>query len=496
MEKFFKHPWVVIGVIALITVFFALQLPKIQMDNNMTAFMPDDNPARVIVKHFEAEYGDPVIIMVGLQRPYGTVFDSGFLSRIREFSEEVETMGMVKDVTSIMSTQFITSDSESIIVTDLVGENFSGTGEEIAELRRRIASWDLYQGSIVSDDLSSTQVVVKLNATNDHAGDADVVAALLQIRGLAKEMFAEGAEVYTAGQAVVSASLTESALVDIGTLIPLVVAVLLGVLILSFRRFSYVMLPLLAVLVATIWSIGAMPLFGVKLTLLCLVLPVILMAVGSAYGIHVISHYKDELEAQIFTPDEYRQFIFRLVKKLVKPVFLASLTTFAGFISFCFAPLSIMREFGIFASFGVIAALIMALTLIPAILLIRGKRAAALAEKKKAGKAADVNSAALNSALKRGFDFEKEFSGTMTAIVNKKALVLVITALVIAVSILGASKVIPNTSLVEFFNPASEVSRSDKFIREKFGGSTQIIVSVEADSTEALLHPQTLTALD
>jgi predicted RND superfamily exporter protein len=50
--------------------------------------------------------------------------------------------------------------------------------------------------------------------------------------------------------------------------------------------------------------------------------------------------------------------------------------------------------------------------------------------------------------------------------------------------------------MIEFFNPASEVNRSDRFIREHFGGSTQIIVSVEAESTETLLHPQTLTAAE
>jgi predicted RND superfamily exporter protein len=35
---------------------------------------------------------------------------------------------------------------------------------------------------------------------------------------------------------------------------------------------------------------------------------------------------------------------------------LAALTTFAGFISFAFAPLNAIRDFGIFAAFGVVTA--------------------------------------------------------------------------------------------------------------------------------------------
>jgi predicted RND superfamily exporter protein len=83
-----------------------------------------------------------------------------------------------------------------------------------------------------------------------------------------------------------------------------------------------------------------MPLFGVILTMLSIVLPIILIAVGSAYAVHIISHYKDEADRKTFTPDEHRAFVLGLVRKLLKPVFLAALT--------------------------------IAVTLIPAILLIRG----------------------------------------------------------------------------------------------------------------------------
>ncbi|MDR1585994.1 MAG: MMPL family transporter [Treponema sp.] len=484
VEKIFRHPWAVVGVFAVITVFFAFQLPKARMDNNIMSFLPADIPARVIAKHFEEEYNDSIVIMVGLERPYGTVFDSAFLSRIREFGGTVELIDLVKDVTSIMSTQYISSDSESIMVTDLVGDDFSGTSEEIAELKRRIDSWDMYRGSLVSGDFSSTQIVISLNATSDHAGDPEVMGTLIKIRELAKEMFRDFAAVYTAGQSVVSATLTESAFADLVFLIPLVVVVVLAVLVLSFRHFTYVTLPLLTVIIAALWSVGAMPLFGVKLTLLSIVLPVILVAVGSAYAIHIISHYRDEIQNKTLTAEEHRAFVLGLAAKMLKPVFLAALTTFAGFISFCFAPLNSMREFGIFASFGVLVAFLAALTLVPAMLLIRGPRAVKLAANKKPAK------------KKTMFNPDDKLAGAMIAVTNRKGTILAFTALVIAVSISGALKLHVDNAMIEFFSAGSEVNRSDRFIREHFGGSTQLIVSVEADRTEILLSPEVLGALD
>jgi predicted RND superfamily exporter protein len=103
LEKFFKHPRVIVWVITLITAFFASQLPKARMDNNMTSFLPKDHPARLTVKHLEAEYGEEIMIILGLERPYGTVFDGPFLSRLREFVDEVEALGPVKSTNSLVS---------------------------------------------------------------------------------------------------------------------------------------------------------------------------------------------------------------------------------------------------------------------------------------------------------------------------------------------------------------------------------------------------------
>jgi predicted RND superfamily exporter protein len=60
------------------------------------------------------------------------------------------------------------------------------------------------------------------------------------------------------------------------------------------------------------------------------------------------------------------------MRKIIKPVFLASITTFAGFISFCFTSRVLIRDFGYFASFGVLVSFAVAVTLISSLLLIRG----------------------------------------------------------------------------------------------------------------------------
>ena len=480
MEKFYKHPGLIIGIIAVITVFFGFQIPRVELDNNNMRFVPEDNVARVNANYIDETFGGQVIILVGLERPYQSVFEREFLLRIEEFAQEAEMVEFVKDINSIMSTQYITGDSDSIIVSDLVPGGFSGTEAEIAELRRRIASWDLLQGTLVSTDLSATQVIVTLDVMTEDSTKPEVTRSLMQIRELARRKFAGSANVYVTGQPVINATINESIINDNLLLIPLVVVVLLFVLFTSFQHFTFVILPLSTVGIAVIWTTGIAALFGIKLSILTTVLPVILLAVGSAYGIHVVTHYIKDTSAVTLSIEEHRELIFRIMKELIKPVFLAALTTFAGFISFCFTPIVPIQEFGYCASVGVCVAFLVAVTFIPAVLLIRGPRVFKSRGNKELG--------------------EDRFSVIITklflGIAEKRVTVLVCTVLITGVMVYGFSNVIVDNIFTEYFRADTDINRSDHFIREYFGGSKEVNLVIEADTPEELLHPDVLLAMD
>jgi predicted RND superfamily exporter protein len=479
MRRLFRYPALILGIISAITLFFAAGLPRAEIDNNNIRFLPKENKARIISEYLDDTFGGQVMILVGLERPYGTVFEPEFLGRIRDYAGAIENIEFVGDINSIMSTQYIRAEGDAIVVDDMVPEDFSGTPEEIAELKRRISSWDMFRGSIISDNLSAAQIIVSLDVTIEEAVSPEVTASLIKIRDIAREMFREMANVYVTGQPVINATINESMLKDNMLLIPLVVVVVLAVLFFSFRRFTFVLLPLITVMAAVIWTIGAMALLSVKLSIITTLLPVILVAVGSAYGIHVITHYIEDTGNRVLSVEEHRELIFMLMKRLIKPVALAALTTLAGFVSFCFTSIVPIREFGYCASFGVIACFVIAVTLIPSILLIRGPRV--LKPRKNKG-GDDVSG--------------KVIGGGLLTVVNRKKTVLAGAALILAISIYGLSRVVVDNVLIEFFQNETDISRSDRFIREYFGGSKELTLAVEADTAEELLDPAVLSAVD
>ena len=124
------------------------------------------------------------------------------------------------------------------------------------------------------------------------------------------------------------------------------------------------------------------------------------------------------------------------------------------------------------------AAVVISLTFIPALFIIRGPRV--FKRKKPAGESR----------------FGGALANVLTAITRQKAAVITVTIFVVAASLYGLGKLVIDNSMVEFFRPDTDIYQSDAFIRKYFGGTSQITVAVEAGSTEELLHPRVLAAVD
>jgi predicted RND superfamily exporter protein len=407
------------------------------------------------------------------------------LNRIRDYVARIEQIGLVGKVYSIINADYISGEGGSLQVSPLVSRDFSGTGEEIGELRKRLLSWELYEDALISDDFTATQILVPLNLSEENYGSSEVVREYLQVRDIARSSFAGMAEVYVTGIPVIAATINEAVTADIKLMIPLVILVVILIVFIPFKRLGATFLSLVSVLVAVVWSIGAMPLAGIKLSVISTVLPVILIAMGSSYGLHVVIHYLEDRESggRDMDEGEHRELILRLIRRTGKPIFLAALTTFASFISFCFTRVTPIREFGLFSSFGVMVSFFITMTLVPAVLLIRGP---GHLKKFHSGGGEPAGGEKVRDRIARFF----------TTISFHRGVVLCIVAVVALLSIYGTSKIVIDNVMVEYFKSSTDIYRSDQFIREKFGGSKILSVVVEAEETEILLHPDSLGALD
>ncbi len=483
-RNLYNHPRVILCIILGITLFFALQLPRSRFDNNNFRFIPESDPARLADAEVAQIFGESVPLLVGIQRKYASVVDREFLQKMQALDQQLLALPLVKKVVSLTSTTHIEAAGDSIVTGKLVPEDLTGASEELNAITEKLRALDIYNRSLVSDDLKAVQILIFLNVKQEESGTPEVVAVCRHVMRIAEEWDCPDSVTYVTGAPVFSEIVNEATGHDLMFLVPIVIVVVAGALFFSFRRFTGVFLPLLTVIISCIWALGAMALLQIPLTILSTVLPVILIAVGSAYGIHVINHYFDEVtqSAEISYATHAEQ-IVEAMSRVIPPVFLAALTTFAGFISFCFTSVVPIFEFGVFSSFGVLAAFIVSVTLIPAILILRGPRNPII-RGRFASQPSHIDAV------------DKVIADTLMVIHAHKRSVLLVSIGCIIFAGFGISKLIIDNVLVEYFEPDVQIVRSDVFIQKEFGGSKLLNLLIKTSNPGDVIRPDVLQAID
>lgn len=140
---------------------------------------------------------------------------------------------------------------------------------------------------------------------------------------------------------------------------PLIFVIILLILLLFFRRFSYIILPMLSLAVSIIWTFGTMVLLGMPFNALAVAVIPLLLGLGVDYSIHLSNTYLVEREKG----KDPKEAIGTAIEEVGRALFLSMLTTAIAFLSFLSASIPPVRNFGLLLSFGILYTFINALAL-------------------------------------------------------------------------------------------------------------------------------------
>jgi len=111
-----RHPWIVISIFLLITVYFALQIPKVTIDPSLEGLMPEHMTSRVNLDKIEEVFGGTDAIMIILETD--DILNAKTLSRAKRISEELEDWEEIDKVNSPFTVQDIRGEGYNLIVED------------------------------------------------------------------------------------------------------------------------------------------------------------------------------------------------------------------------------------------------------------------------------------------------------------------------------------------------------------------------------------------
>ncbi|RCW47659.1 MULTISPECIES: RND family transporter [unclassified Halanaerobium] len=478
MNQILKYNKIIVIVILLITIFFAFQIPKVEINNDIEVFLPDDHFTKVQNDRMKDIFGESDSIVAAVKVTRGSIFDRNNLSIIDNMSSEFEKIKFVDEVTSITNVDFIEGSSEGMIVEELVEELPEGK-EDIRNIKEKILSWDLYKNNLYSEDFKATQILISLD---EDLNNNEERQAYYQIKETADKYKQSGIESYISGSTAINVLMGDNMVQDIKYLIPFIIAVLIITLYLFFDKIFAVFLIMLTVSISSIWSIGLMAFLGINMTLVSTVIPVLLIAVGSAYGIHILSHYYDYINDHNgeLSTEEQKKIVLKTVNQMEKAVFLAALTTAVGFGSLASSDIVPIKTFGIFTAVGIAAAFLVALFLIPSLLILTYQYRD------------NIN----NGEFKGREHFSSVIRSLHDFYAEKRISIMLTVLIITAVSFMGFNKIIVDTPLIEMFREDTEIRRADNFINENFSGTNIMKVMVEGEEIGDLNHPKILTEID
>ncbi|PTV96179.1 hypothetical protein C8C76_12616 [Halanaerobium saccharolyticum] len=466
-----KFPKTVLIIILIITAFFTFQIyDNARLETNLDKYKPDDHPEFVASEEYEDLFGinDAVIVAVENNSNPNGVYNAETLKMIDQISLALEKLPEVAkgDVKSLTTADNIKG-SEFGLEVDPFYQKLPKSQAEIDQLREDVEANKMVGGRIVAEDGSSALIMAELKA-----GEIDRLELYQKVQEIVKPYRSGSAKIYIAGQPVVEGTLAHLMPQDMQKMIPIVIFIILFVLFLTLHSFKSTLLTMLVVLFSTIWAFGLMSYLGIPIYAVSTMIPVMLIALGVADGIHLLSHLNQEIKAR---PERDKlELIKDMQQQLWKPVVMTSITTAAGFLSLLTSDVLPIRYFGLFTAVGVISAMFFSLIMIPAGLKVLGLPN--LKIKKKEQQAAD----------------RKFFHKLSQFVRTRRRAVVIITIILTIIAAYGASNIWIDSSMLNKFTEDEEISQADNFINQNFGGTTQLNLIFKAEENDTFKEPEYL----
>ncbi|MDP1900564.1 MAG: MMPL family transporter [Rubrivivax sp.] len=459
-----RRPRLVLLLTGLLTLLFLTQFPRISTDTNPKHMLPETSDVRVwndrVDKTF-ALYEDTIV--VGVENDAG-VLNRDTLARIARISEAILGLDGVatRDVNGFTTITNVTADEGTLKVGPLMPAA-PKTDAEVEELRKALFGNPLFIDRVISRDGKTTAIYVPLEKGANGAEIADKMRAIV-----AREKGPE--RYYIAGDPVARDTFGAEMFKLMAIFSPIAGLIMFAAIQFMFRNLALSAAMMGVSMVAIIWSIGLLIGVGFPVHIMSSMAPVFLMAIATD-SIHIFNEFYfryrergDKLVA-----------IRETMAAVSRPVRFTALATAAGFAVMLFMNIVPVQVFGGLIAFGTVVLRLLSFSFIPAVLTF-------LREDKLAGKAED----ATGDRTSRNLGRLAHFGAT------RPGLTVVMTAVLVAVSAWGVTKIHVNNNLVAWFKADSEIRVADTAINRALGGTSLGYVVVESKEADFMKRPEAM----
>ncbi|TDQ19657.1 hypothetical protein DFQ04_1481 [Algoriphagus boseongensis] len=329
---FFWLGWVLTALILIFP-------PQPRFNYDFEQFFPTDDENLSFYQDYESKFGsDNDYVLVAISNPAGDWQDSAFLEKSYRAQNSIQEIEGIDTIISILDLK--------LPLISPFGLRFEKVldWKSPQNLQTSEPKLEQFQSSLISKDGDSFLFLIK-NSPQLTKEEGDKVYQQIQ------HVFAENDLIpkALAGKIQTQKDFVELMQAEFGIFLGISFLLILVMLLLVFRSFWGVGIPILVLCIAILWAFAMILYSGKALDIMSVMQPTLFLIVGLSALVHYFTHLIQNLRKNIPQEEAVRQ----TFTQLTPAVALTMVTTSFGFISLYFTSIPALKEFGLGTGLGI-----------------------------------------------------------------------------------------------------------------------------------------------
>lgn len=462
--KFILSKWSTI-LLTTATLIMLWGASSIQFNFSFEKFFPKNNPDVQFYQEFKNNFEDDSrFLLLGIKNQQ-SIYDSTFLSRIDSLTKTLQ-----KD--TFLTQVYSPTNARRVKISPFGPQKIKllrySSSQKLSTDSSYLANNNHFKNNFISEDGNSVCLTLKVI----NKAQLDETAQLLdRIRATCKK---QNFSFHLAGKLVAEQIYIAKTREELTKFSLISVFLIILFLVLTYRSFWLLIIPLVVIGLSVVWAIGLMSYTGKGLDLLMSLMPSIMFVVGMSDVIHFLSKYIEELRKG----HQKTNAIKATVSEIGTATLLTSLTTAIGFFTLYFIEIAPIREFGIYIGMGVLFAFIITILLLPTFLKILPTPQIAKTQKKQHN---------WNNFLNKVF----------VLIFNNKVIVSISFITITIAAVIGIQHVKINSKLIDDLKPNDPLKIDFLFFEKQFFGTRPFeMVLYKGDESSSFFDYKTQNELN
>jgi len=346
----FVYRWAgaIIALVIILNLAALTSFVRFSLDTDFLGFFSRGNPRAEEFQQINEEYqsGETISLLVEQD---GSLLKKENLVAVLNFQEKISRLDGIAGVQSFLPPEVLTP--RGLIS---VGQHF--LEQNYVLLRDFLENRYFLRDQFLSADGRKGLLLVSLKP------DAPAGEVLGGLKEVIKDE--DRLTLSLAGNEIIKDTLRHYLMRVLLIIPPCAIVLVLLVFFLMLRSRRFTALAMLPAAFAALWTFGTIFWSGQRLNLVTVISPLFVIVIGSAYGLHYVSHFSENLRQC----PERRELTMETLRMVGPPILLATVTTMAGFASLTWSKVLPMREMGLFVTLGIGYAGFLALFFLPALL--------------------------------------------------------------------------------------------------------------------------------